>query len=1004
MAKVQLNSHCQTGLFRKSVLSLAILASIGVAQAQEAPANTSAGTEEEEVERIEVKGIRASMAENLNIKRFSTTIIDAITAEDIGKFPDKNVADSLQRVPGVVITRSGGEGSQVSIRGLSEGLTFTQLNGNYVASSPGSPDRSFNFAMLPSTMVERVEVHKSSEARLDEGGVGGTIVLHSRKPLDMEANSGALNVEYTYADVTEDYEPSFSGIYSWKNEDEDFGLLLGYTRQERTNRSLTGDASGGGGIRWATSEGAPAVDVNGNEFVDSTRRFGALSDVRGNTYDGVWLPQVVGAQVFKEERVREGTQATIQYAPLDNLEFTFNYFHFSLGQDRTNSQFWIPEWKNNPNHVTDVHLDPSGTIVTGVDYTAGASGANLNMEFPWILGSYVREEDTSDTFDLAMEYEADEYRLHVNIGHTEAEGGPSEAWNAAYKSGEPASRSETGVDRNAAAYAGWRLDERVGLYADPMLLENLHAGLGGDPDPGSTFSSFIISDIEEDYFQVDLDYDVDWGPVNMIRVGGKYRDAQVHREFNNTFFLTQEGIDLINSGQLDPNDGPIEDYMYQWIGGMPNFADVVNDEAEQNITGGFDINVMPTINWDEYRNLVTSAYVPYTRRELDLAFDIQEKITAAYAQAEFSYEDFRGNFGLRYVETETSVTSTDSITLLLDDIDDEIYDQTQDVNVSTTSGSQRFVDFDTVIDRTVKNDQLLPSFNLVWDYSEDIVVRAAMAKTMSRPDLNDLGRRESLTFISQEYADDRLNIRGNPVDQGWSGSGGNKALEPFESVQADISIEYYYGQGSGAGIAFFNKEVDNFVVPLIITSVRPSDGFSHPDTGDVIVPAGDITVTPFTTVANGSDATSRGIELYIQHNFENGFGFNANYTYNDTNQADVSVDGEKVGESELIGSAENQYNFSAYFENDLFSVRASYNRRGKRSLGLADGLTVYAKPYQQVDVNASYNITDDFILSASIINLTKEESFTHYGDDTEARLQTSSYTGRRIYAGLTYRF
>ena len=724
MAKVQSNSHCQTGLFRKSVLCLAILTSIGAARAQEAPSDSSVGTEEAEVERIEVKGIRASMAENLNIKRFSTTIIDAITAEDIGKFPDKNVADSLQRVPGVVITRSGGEGSQVSIRGLSEGLTFTQLNGNYIASSPGSPDRSFNFALLPSTMVERVEVHKSSEARLDEGGVGGTIVLHSRKPLDMDANSGAVNVEYTYADTTEDYEPSFSGIYSWKNEDENFGFLVGYTRQERTNRSLTGDATGGGGIRWAVddSDVTPPVDVNGNVFEDSTREFGPLRDARGNVYDGVWMPQVVGAQVFKEERVRQGTQATIQYAPLDNLEFTLNYFHFSLGQDRTNSQFWIPEWKNNPDHLTDVHLDSSGTIVTGVDYTAGAGGTNQNMEFPWLLGGYVVEEDTSDTFDLAMEYEADNFRLHVNIGHTEAEGGPSEAWNAAYKSGEPGRLSETGFDRNAAAYAGWRLGERVGLYADPMLLENLQAGLGGDPDPGSTFSSYVISDIEEDYFQIDLDYDVDWGPVNMVRVGGKYRDAQLHREFNNTFFLTQEGLDLINSGELDPHDGPIEDYMYQWIGGMPAFEDVLNEQAEQNITGGFNINVMPTINWDRYRELVASNYVEYTRRETNLAYDIGEEIVAAYAQAEFSYEDFRGNFGLRYVETTTSVTSTDTIDIFLDDVDDAIFEATGDVSAATTSGEQRSFKLENPIEREVKNDQLLPSFNLVWDYAEDIVV------------------------------------------------------------------------------------------------------------------------------------------------------------------------------------------------------------------------------------------------------------------------------------------
>ena len=123
-----------------------------------------------------------------------------------------------------------------------------------------------------------------------------------------------------------------------------------------------------------------------------------------------------------------------------------------------------------------------------------------------------------------------------------------------------------------------------------------------------------------------------------------------------------------------------------------------------------------------------------------------------------------------------------------------------------------------------------------------------------------------------------------------------------------------------------------------------------------------------------------------------------------SNQADVSVDGEKVGESALVGSADDQFNFSAYFEDDNYSVRASYNRRGKMALGLADGLTVSQEPYQQVDLNASYSVMENLVLSASVINLTKEESRTFYGDDSKARLRSSSYSGRRYYAGLTYRF
>ncbi|MFC3032196.1 TonB-dependent receptor [Pseudoalteromonas fenneropenaei] len=992
------NSHNPTGnprRFQRSALGLALLTACNLSYAQDEV--TDDKKTDQEMETIEVRGIRASMAENLALKRLSNAILDAITAEDIGKFPDKNVADSLQRVPGIVISRSGGEGENVSIRGLSSDLTFTQLNGNFIASSPGDPSRSFSYSLLPSTMIQSVEVFKSSEARLDEGGVGGTVILHSRKPLDMDANSGALNVEYTNSDVTEKYEPSFSGVYSWKNSDEDFGILLGYTEQDRTNRSLSGDTSGGGGWRWATSDDKPAMDVNGNEIVNSTRRFAALTDAYGNVYEGVWAPQVAGVGVTKEKRERVGGQVTMQWRPTDALELTANYFHFGLSQDSTNSQMWIPEWKYSPDYLTGVELDESGTIVTGMDFTTGAGGTEGNLEFPWIIGSYTVEENTSDTYDFGFEYAGDVYDLRGKFGRTQAEGGPSESWSAAYKSGQPAKRSDSGLVENAASYAGWRLGDRVSLYADPALLTNLQAGIAGDPDPGSTGSSFVVSDLAENYAQLDLDYRLDYGIIDTLRVGVKYRNAKLHRETNNTFFITQAGAEQIASGELDPfSQGAIDKVSYQWIDGMPDLTEILNEESEQNIPGGFSVNVMPTINWDRYRDIVTSQYVKHTRREPDFIFDIEETITAGYMQADFSYETLRGNFGVRYVETKTNIMSSDKINYYLDDIDD--------VTEEDILGDERVVDVATMTERSVTDKRWLPSVNLVWDASDDLVVRMAAAKTMSRAPFNDMGAPENLTFISQEWADDRLEFRGNPVDPGWSGSGGNKALQPFESVQLDVSAEYYFAKGSAVGVALFNKKVDNFIVPLIITSVRPFEGFTNPNTGVEIVPPGDITVTPFRTTANGTNATSRGVEVFAQHAFDNGFGFNINYTLNDTNQADINVNGEKIGESALVGSADNQFNFSAYFENDSYSLRASYNRRGKTALGLADGLTVYQEPYQQVDVNASYSLLENLIFTASVINLTEEEPRTFYGTDSRARLRSSSYTGRRYYAGLTYRF
>ncbi|MCL1036810.1 TonB-dependent receptor [Shewanella submarina] len=970
----------------KSTLCLAILTAMGNVHAEETKADNTKAVEtqkknDKDIEVIEVRGIRASMAQNLNIKRMSNAVVDAITAEDIGKFPDKNVADSLQRVPGVIIQRDGGEGATVSIRGLSSDLTFTQLNGNFIASSPGDPSRSFDYSLLPSAMISMVEVFKSPEARLDEGGVGGTVILHTRTPFAMEANSGLVNVEYTYADVTDKYEPQFAGVYSWKNEDEDFGLLVGYTRQHRTNRTLSGGTNANI-WRWNGDDANPPVDVNGNP-VDNNNGWGKITDARGQQYQGIWFPQVVRTAVVKEQRERDGIQVTGQWRPADDWEVTANYFHFNLGQDRTLSAVDMPEWLLSPDFLTAIHLDPSGTIATGMDFSAGAGGAPADMQFPWIRGTYVREESSSDTFDFKINYEGDDFTARLIAGHTSSEGGPAESWEAAYKS------SNWGEERdsisNAAQYAGWSLgSDRVSMYMDPNTLNNLLAGAGGGRDPGSSNSSFVRSTLEETYVQLDTDFYVEWGLIDKVSVGAKYRHAKLHRETGNNFFISP---DLDVEARLAAGEEITRFDSYQWNGGMPLAMDILNTSGEGNIAGGFDINLMPTIDWEKYRSLILQNYVPYTRIEDNFVYDIEETISAMYLQGDFSFSDFRGNLGVRVVRTETLSSSTDLYTFFLD--------HTDDATGEPVTGDDRFVENYDLISRETSDTHVLPSFNLAWDATDNLVVRTAVAKVISRPGYNAMGSQERISWVSEEWADDRKEFNVLP---GFRGSGGNKDLKPFESLQADLSVEYYYGEGSAVGAALFYKKVDNFVVPLVIESTRFYQGMPG------IIEPGEITVSPYSTTGNGTDAKSQGWELFMQHSFESGFGLYANYTRNDTNQAGISVDGLEVGESPLVGSADYQYNLSAYYENDDFSIRGSYNKRGEVVQGINSGLNVYQDPYDQLDVNASYSITEALTLTGSVINLTESEQTSRVGNDTTARLLNTSYSGRRFYAGISYKF
>ena len=161
-------------------IALALAAAVIPAGAAAQQATTTGSQDATTLDSVQVTGYRYAIEKSLEQKRDANAVVEVITAEDVGKFPDKNVADALQRVPGVVITRSGGEGKSVSVRGLAPDLTLTQLNGNFVASSETNNEatRSFNYTLLPSNMLSSAELFKSPEARIDEGGIGGTVILH----------------------------------------------------------------------------------------------------------------------------------------------------------------------------------------------------------------------------------------------------------------------------------------------------------------------------------------------------------------------------------------------------------------------------------------------------------------------------------------------------------------------------------------------------------------------------------------------------------------------------------------------------------------------------------------------------------------------------------------------------------------------------------------------------------------------------------------------------------
>ncbi|WP_314104968.1 TonB-dependent receptor [uncultured Stenotrophomonas sp.] len=979
------------------------------------------------LDSVQVTGYRYAIEKSLQQKRDANAVVEVITAEDVGKFPDKNVADSLQRVPGVVITRDGGEGKSVSVRGLDPDLTLTQLNGNYIATSETNDEasRSFNYTLLPSNMLSSAELFKSPEARIDEGGIGGTVILHTRRPLEMESNSGYVTLEGTSSDNSRDVDPQASALYSWHSDDERFGVLVGVTQQKRTSRTMEATTEN---YQWYGTD-TTARDVFGNEMNQGGVNYwwgnSGFNDQNGRNYTDFYMPTSVNFAVKEEERQRKGGQLTFQFKPTDNVTLTANYFRFELEGDYTQNMLKIPEWNmaryNQDGNwaggrlLNGLTMDPSGTIVTGAQFEkipgktyycsedeAAAAGLppggwgpdDCTIPTPQLTGDYSREKALSQTADLSIHWDISPlWKASFSGGRTWSEGGPSMKFRMSAK---PRRRVD-GVWQTGNQYSAWDLTGTPSATFSPDLQQQLMNGIA-EVDTGSTDSSWMQTEIKQNHFQADFTKLFEAGWLDSFQFGAKYSDGKVHRNTGNTYWVCQG---------TDPAD--YDNNRYQ--AGCDNTAGIAQpgfflSNPISGINGGFNANVFPGINYPAYINYLNDRYGgSHNRTEEDFVYNVNEKVYAGYFQANFRTDRLRGNVGMRVVRTEQFAQSSDAI----ERFNDYFLDNASGAPMSCTdpaaaafptygceSGFIRLPDslarqksFELIgTDKTYTD--FLPSFNIAWDITENLVLRGAASKVIARPSYTSIAAPGALSYYSAEYVNDRR-VAGGAPQEGWQGHGSNKNLEPFEATQFDVGLEWYFKPGAVAGIGLFRKNVDNFTVP-VVRDVQ------------MVVGGESVTVQDYETQANGRDGVSQGVELYGQYTFDMGFGVQANYTYNDTNLASIVLDGESIGSSPLVGSAKNQANVTVFYESDAFLARASYNRRGEVVGGLNGGMTEYTEPYAQLDLNVAYNFTDALTFTASVLNATKEEQRVHLGNDTDARLISSLYSGRQLYFGATYKF
>ncbi|MGB9110154.1 MAG: TonB-dependent receptor, partial [Telluria sp.] len=649
------------------------------------PAETSAEAKADAKtpEQVVVTGYRYSIEKSLDQKRNANAVVDVVTAEDIGKFPDKNVADALQRVPGVIIDRSGGEGKNVSVRGLSSELTLTELNGNYVATaeSNGDPTRSFNYTLMPSNMLSSAELFKTPEARIDEGGIGGTVILHTRRPLDVKSGSGFVNAEGTWADTTKKGDGQFSGQYAWHDESNRFGVLVGYTQQKRTTRTMSASTEN---WQWYGDDydAHPATDVNGKPSKLSSYWWGesGFHDQNGKYYTNFMMPTSVNESVKTEDRDRKGGQVTLQFKPVRNLNLTANYFRFDLSQNSQTNTLKIPEW-NLARYAGDgnwpggrmldgLTFDPSGTIVTGANYSAHPGKAyycsedqakaagqkpggwgpdDCTIPTPQITGSYNREKARSQTFDIGAEWRGASLDADFKAGRTWASGGPSLQFTMPIK---PRVQNADGSWTLGNYASAWNTAGTPTMTFSPELMANLAKGIG-EIDLGSTSSSWTRNSNKQNYAQADFTWHTDTSFLESLQFGAKYRDGGIHRNTGNNYWVCP-GTDPSNydnryQAGCDPTANKFQ----------PQF---LYGQSLGNLAGGIKASAFPAIDYASYVAYLNKTYgAMQTRNEDNFVYNVDEKITSSYLQANFKADRLRGNFGARFVRTKQHADSTDQV-------------------------------------------------------------------------------------------------------------------------------------------------------------------------------------------------------------------------------------------------------------------------------------------------------------------------------------------------------
>lgn len=946
---------------RGQVVARAGLTAAVEAPAQAAPAAAPAPADAApaaEPASIVVTGLRASLDNSRGIKRGSLGIVDAISTKDIGKLPDTNLAESLQRITGVSIDRSGGEGAFVTVRGFGPEFNTVLINHRQIA-TPTDPSqasgRAFSFDTLASELISGVEVYKSSTAQLQTGGVGSTINIKTARPFDFRSLKFSATVDGNYDGNAKKFAPDGSFLFSDTFGEGRFGILVTGSYQHRYTKLNQAQTDG-----WLVNPAVPAAQVNGGAGTVST------SNPQGN----IFIPQNFDTKVTRENRERIGGTVVLQYRPNDDVVVTADtlYSKFNNKTDARSYGHWFTA-----SNLTNVTTDANGTAVDLTQATGIATDFH-DKKFD--------KRTTTYEYGLNVDWKiSPSVTLNLDGTYSLAKEDPN--------NGQEAYLSLLGYLTGSSRYQS---DSAILPYQTETLptYPNPASPCGTTPTNSGVVASGPVVGAGEPTCE----------HVQLLR-GYGIRDKvyQGHADFT---YLGEGTTGLIKANwggyyshdskdtSLYSNDGgtgcTVCGYNYPSPAGVPISVFNAGSNFLSGISGS---NRLPT-QWLTFDGPSVISAITAQQRLTNPGFTfapplvndtiVTERVLGAYVEAEFKGE-ISGRpitlvAGVRYENTSTNINGLATAYTALVRLAN---DQTQ--FGSTSSGTTR------TVGRNNYND-ILPSLALKWEVSRQLTARLAASQTITRPTLEQLSPVTTLVTLRP----------GN-----FAASSGNPELNPFKSNNLDISVEYYYGRSSYVSLGGYLKNVSNFIVLNQTTGVVRSAANTpllDPSTG---LPA-QFTITAPT---NGPNATVTGLEAAWQHTFgETGIGFQVNGTLVGSNR---HLNPEDLSNKFALTGLSDSANAVLFYDKHGIEARVAYNWRdhflqylAPPPLNGAGQAVTQVRAYSQIDASLTYHWNSNLAVFVEGSNLANSR-ILKYAYYTNQFLYAED-SGRRFKFGARFSF